>query len=95
MLCVIERMEASESLKDEIADFKSACQSISRQIGGWTNRLKNSDIQGQRYLNDQSKQVYVQDQRREAFQKRLDGMNEEARAKREGRGASDERTEEG
>jgi len=93
MLCVIERMDASEPLKGEIAEFKSACQSISRQIGGWANRLKNSDIQGQRYLNEHSKQSFVQNQRRDAFQKRLDSMNEEARRKREGREEPDKREE--
>jgi four helix bundle protein len=85
MLCVIEGMDATEPLKGEITEFRSTCESISRQVGAWANRLKNSDIQGQRYLNDQSKQAYVQNRRRDAFQKRLDNMNEEARRKREER----------
>jgi four helix bundle protein len=84
MLCVMERMKPTEILSGEIAEFRVTCESVSRQIFGWTNKLKNSDINGQRHLNDQTKQAFEQEQRREAFQKRLDNINEEARRKREG-----------
>ena len=69
--------------KSQISNFKLECEVISRQIRGWANSLQNSDIEGQRHLNDKSKQAFEQRQRREAFQKKLDAANEEARQKRE------------
>lgn len=84
MLSVMERMAEAIDLKPQISDFKSQCENISRQIRGWTNSLQNSTIQGQRHLNDASKQAYDQQQRRDAFLKKLDAANEEAQRKREG-----------
>ena len=52
MLCVIERMDASNDLKSQISDLKSLGEGISRQIHGWANSLQNSEITGQRHLND-------------------------------------------
>ena len=71
------------NFKSEISNFKLECEGISRQICGWANSLQNSDIEGQRHLNDKSKQAFEQRQRREAFQNKLDAANEEARMKRE------------
>ena len=69
--------------KSQISNFKSECEGISRQIRGWANSLQNSDIEGQRHLNDKSKQVFEQRQRRETFQKKLDTASEEIRRKQE------------
>lgn len=72
-----------EHFKSQISDFKAQCENISRQLYGWINSLQNSDIDGQRHLNDKTRQTYEQRQRREAFQKKLDATNEELRRKRE------------
>ncbi|MBC7817854.1 MAG: four helix bundle protein [Planctomycetaceae bacterium] len=72
-----------EHFKSQISDFKAQCENISRQLYGWANSLQNSDIDGQRHLNDKTRQTYDQRQRREAFQKKLDATNEELRRKRE------------
>ena len=72
-----------EYFKSQISDFKTQCENISRQLYGWANSLQNSDIDGQRHLNDKTRQTYEQRQRREAFQKKLDATNEELRKKRE------------
>lgn len=66
MLCVMERMNCFADLKFEISNLKSTCESISRQIRGWTNSLQNSDIEGQRQLNDQSRARYESQKRKEA-----------------------------
>jgi four helix bundle protein len=83
MLSVMERMDEVTNLKSQISDFKSQCESISRQIRGWTNSLQNSTIQGQRHLNDATKQAFDQQKSRDAFLKKLDAANEEAQRKRE------------
>ncbi len=67
MLEVMQCMHRFDSLRGDIANFKSAIESISRQIRGWTNSLQNSDISGQRQLNDQSRAADEQRQRRDAF----------------------------
>ena len=79
MLAVIERMHGMEALKSQMSDFKSQCESISRQLRGWANSLQNSDISGQRHLNNQSRQAYEQRQRRDAFQRKIDAINENTR----------------
>ena len=67
MLCVIERMRGFTDLTSQITNFKSTCESISRQIRGWTNSLQNSDIEGQRHLNEQTRTRYASQKRGEAF----------------------------
>ena len=52
MLCLLERIAAFSPLKAEICNAKSNCLGISRQLYGWIEQLKNSDISGQRHLNE-------------------------------------------
>jgi four helix bundle protein len=52
MLCLLERVPTFSPLKSDICDLKSNCLSISRQLYGWIEQLKNSDISGQRHLNE-------------------------------------------
>ena len=58
MLCVMQRMPGFDDLSSETCDLKQTCESISRQIRGWAQSLQNSDIEGQRHLNDQSRTRY-------------------------------------
>jgi four helix bundle protein len=96
MLGVMERSAHFRDLKSQISDFKSRCESISRQIRGWANSLQNSDIPGQRHLNDQSRRAYENRQRREEHQKRMDTFNQELltrlEAQRQARQAGDSPT---
>jgi four helix bundle protein len=70
MLCVMERMPAFDNLKSEIPDLKSTCENISRQIRGWTDSLQNSDIKGQRHLNDKTRRQYERQEQRSEFEQR-------------------------
>ena len=70
-------------LKAAITAFLADCENISRQIRGWANSLQNSDIEGQRHLNDKTKQAYDNRQRSAAFQSRMAKLNEEAVQRRE------------
>ena len=85
MLCVMERMSAFDNLKSDILNFKFTCENISRQIRGWADSLQNSDIKGQRHLNDETRQRYERQQKQaEIEQKRRQFQQElEARLKRE------------
>lgn len=67
MLCFIERLKAFQDLKSEISDFKALAESISRQIRGWADSLQNSDIKGQRYLNEKERRFAQDKKKREEF----------------------------
>lgn len=85
MLCVMERMPAFAHLKSEISDLKSICESISRQIRGWTDSLQNSEIKGQRHLNEKTRRQYDRQQQQAEFdqQRREYQQQLEERLKRE------------
>jgi hypothetical protein len=42
-------------LRFEISDLKASAESCSRQLRAWADNLQNSDIRGQRHLNDSVK----------------------------------------
>jgi four helix bundle protein len=67
MLCVMTLMPEFEHLKSEISDFKLLAESISRQIRAWADSLQNSEIAGQRHLNDRTKGEYEAKKQREGF----------------------------
>jgi hypothetical protein len=47
-------------------------ESIARQIRAWADRLQNSSVRGQRYLNDRSRTEDEQDRRAKAFMEKLE-----------------------
>ncbi|MDT7602091.1 MAG: hypothetical protein QOF61_88 [Acidobacteriota bacterium] len=78
MLCLLERLPAAfADLKSEISNLKSSCERVSRQLGAWAEALKNSDIKGQRYLNDRSRKVSRAASEREEFLEELRRVRDE------------------
>jgi four helix bundle protein len=77
MLYLLERLPAFAGLKSEISHLKSSCESVSRQLGAWAEALKNSDIKGQRYLNDKSRKVSRAATEREEFLEELRRVRDE------------------
>ena len=71
MLCFVERCTEAAHLKSQISDLKLSAENCSRQIRGWADSLQNSDIKGQRHLNDVSRDLYEGQRRRAAFDKQL------------------------
>jgi four helix bundle protein len=71
MLLFTERFPKAAHLKSEISNLKSLAESCSRQIRAWTNDLQNSDIKGQRHLNDKIRIVYQGNKSRQIFEKKL------------------------
>jgi four helix bundle protein len=67
MLCLLERLPAFADLKFEISDLKEKAEGVSRQLRAWANSLQNSEIKGQRYLNDKSRRADQQKKDREEF----------------------------
>ncbi|MBM4082758.1 MAG: four helix bundle protein, partial [Planctomycetes bacterium] len=79
MLCFVERRKAFADFKSQISDLKGRCESISRQLYGWMESLKESVIKGQKYLTPTGKQRYEQKQRAEAFLAQVDEIVRKAR----------------
>jgi len=72
MLCLLERIPAFSNLKFEISDLKSLAEGVSRQLRGWADKLQNSPITGQRYLNDKVRRIEQRRRDREEFLQELE-----------------------
>ena len=62
-----------ENLKSQISNLRSLAENCSRQLRGWADSLQNSEITGQRHLNDLVRKEQGQKQRAVAMQKKLLG----------------------
>lgn len=74
MLTVKSRRNSANwpaDLKSQISDLKSTAENCSRQLRGWADSLQNSDIKGQRHLNDRVRRDQEQKQRATNFESRL------------------------
>ncbi len=78
-LLFTERFPEATHLKSQISHCRTLAESCSRQIRAWADELQNSDIKGQRHLNDQSRRLYQDRHRAEAFQRQLDDIIRRAR----------------
>ena len=83
MLCLCERLIGFVDLRTEISDLKSRAESISRQSRAWADSLQNSDIRGQRYLNDKSRRLAKARKEREEFLEELRQIREGKRPARD------------
>ncbi len=72
MHCLLERVSEFSLLKSDIRDLRSAAESISRQLYGWIEQLKNGDITGQRHLNDNARVRTAAKKDQAAFLQELD-----------------------
>jgi four helix bundle protein len=64
MLRVMERMDEFAPIEPSAASLVTEFESVSRQLRAWAASLQNSEIQGQRHLNDKTRQDYANQQRR-------------------------------
>ncbi len=78
MLLLLERIPAFANLKSEISDLKLLAENVSRQLRGWADSLQNSEIRGQRYLNDKSRQATRAAREREEFLEELRRVRDRA-----------------
>lgn len=72
MLHFCERLPEFSDLKSDVSVLKATAESCSRQRRAWAESLQNSDIKGQRHLNDQSLEAYDRERRSSAFWKKLE-----------------------
>jgi four helix bundle protein len=79
MLIFTEKFPEAAHLKSEISNLKSLAESCSRQIRGWADSLQNSDIKGQRHLNENTRGRYETQKRALAFEKQIQETLRKAR----------------
>lgn len=81
MLCFFERRPALRDFKPEISNLKSLAESCSRQLRAWADSLQNSDIKGQRHLNEKSRSEFTKRKESEKSRQSFDGMMREGMKK--------------
>jgi four helix bundle protein len=67
MMRVLETWKLFADYKSQISNSIVQCEKISRQLYGWIESLKNSEIPGQRRLDDKAKNRYTSKKEREQF----------------------------
>ena len=67
----VNKASGPAGLKSQISNLKSVAESCSRQLGGWADSLQNSEIKGQRHLNERVQAQEEQKRRAAAFQQKL------------------------
>lgn len=72
MLCYFERRPALKDFKSQISNLKPLAESCSRQLRGWADSLQNSDIKGQRHLNEKSRADWDKKQETEKSRQSFD-----------------------
>jgi len=71
MMRVLETWDIFGNCKSQISNFIAQCERISKQLYGWIESLKNSEISGQRRLDDKAKNRYASKKDREQFLEEL------------------------
>jgi four helix bundle protein len=77
MLCYFERRPALVHFKSEISNLKSLAEGCSRQLRAWADSLQNSAIEGQRHLNNRSKEEWRKGEESRKSRDRFDAMTRE------------------
>ena len=67
MLCLFERLPLSGNLIGEIRATKLRAESCSRQLKAWINSLQDSDLKGERYVNEKTRRAAETTRQREEF----------------------------
>lgn len=76
MLCLLEGWSTFGNHKSQIADLKRRCERISKQLYGWIEQLKNSEISGQRHLTNQTRARTAAEKDRMAFLEELERVRQ-------------------
>jgi four helix bundle protein len=83
MLRICERSNKFSNFRSEISNLILREESISKQLNGWIESLKNSDIKGVRYLNDRERERIQQKKEDEEFDREIKSIVEKAAKERD------------
>ena len=90
MLKVLNRGSRYGNLKSQISDLIMDSEKISKQLYRWIESLKNSEISGQRHLDDKARTAYGDKKDRQYFLDELDRINQSEAHKRQSAKKSDQ-----
>ena len=79
MLSLLEGLPGFADLKSEISDLKALAESISRQLRSWADSLQSSQIKGQRYLTEKTRQAEKAARERKEFLEKLRQIREQTK----------------
>lgn len=82
MLCVLGGLPALSPLQSEIGELKSRATRVSKQLYGWIEKLKNSEITGQRHWNEQARTRVAAEKDRQTFLEELNRLTDPTARKR-------------
>jgi four helix bundle protein len=78
MLRVLEGWKKFSDLKSQIAELRLRSERISKQLYGWIESLKNTEIAGQRRLDEKARKRYTTQKEREEFLDELQHIRDAA-----------------
>jgi four helix bundle protein len=81
MLCFFERRPRLKDFKSEISNLKLLAESCSRQLRAWADKLQNSEIKGQRHLNERSRGEWAKTEAARTSREKWEEMQRTAIAK--------------
>ena len=83
MLKVLNGWSVMSNLKSQISDLIRESEKISRQLYGWIESLKDSEIAGQRHLDAKERNMYANKRGRRDFLEELERINQAETDKRQ------------
>jgi four helix bundle protein len=72
MLHLLRGMAAFQNLQSPIGDLLPRTVSISRQLGAWIRSLRDSELKGERYVNEKTRRADQSARERQEFLERLE-----------------------
>ena len=72
MLCLLQKLPVFAELESDILNLKSSAESVSRQLGAWIRTLRDSDLKGERYVNEKTRRTDQAAQERHKFLEELE-----------------------
>lgn len=89
MLRFLHSRKGMKAFTEQIKQARALAVSCSRQLRSWADSLQNSDIEGQRHLNDKSRKQYEAAKRAADFPKKLQAMiDADKQRRKQGAGGS-------
>ena len=72
MLCMLGKILAFAELEVAISTLKSGAESISKQLGAWVRTLRDSELKGERYVDQRARRADGARRDRDEFLKELE-----------------------
>ncbi|MFZ0963973.1 MAG: four helix bundle protein [Terriglobia bacterium] len=72
MLCLLEKIPGFAGRESEILSLKSRAESISKQLGAWARSLRDSDLKGERYVDEKTRKADIARRDRDEFLQELE-----------------------